>query len=45
MTPAAGEDVVFWRAREGVAEFAVLWDGVEVGRCPVSAGSCEVAIP
>lgn len=45
MTPAAGEDVVFWRAREGVAEFAVLWDGVEVARCAVSAASCEVTIP
>lgn len=45
MTPAANEDVVFWRAREGITEFAVLWDGVEAGRCAIAAGSCEVAIP
>jgi serine/threonine protein kinase len=45
MTPDASEDIVFWRAREGVTEFAVFWDGAEVGRCAIGAGSCEVAIP
>jgi hypothetical protein len=45
MTPAAGEDIVFWRAREGVEEFAVYWDGIEVGRCAIAAGSCEAPIP
>lgn len=45
MTPEANEDITFWRAREGITHFAVFWDGVEVGRCEIAAGLCEVAIP
>ncbi|MDT8305961.1 MAG: serine/threonine-protein kinase [Anaerolineae bacterium] len=45
MTPEANEDITFWRAREGITHFAVFWDGVEVGRCEIAAGFCEVTIP
>jgi tRNA A-37 threonylcarbamoyl transferase component Bud32 len=44
MTPEAGEDIVFWRARDGITHFAVFWDGLEVGRCEIAAGLCEVPI-
>jgi tRNA A-37 threonylcarbamoyl transferase component Bud32 len=45
MTPEASEEITFWRARDGITQFAVYWDGVEVGRCEIAAGACEVPIP
>ncbi len=42
---------LFWRASESVAAFRVIWDDVEVGRCPAVATTartqttCEVRIP
>lgn len=36
---------IFWTASENSGQFLVLWKGVEVGRCEVSAGVCEVRVP
>lgn len=38
-------DLVFWVEREGVTQFRVLWNGQEVARCAISAGSCEAYVP
>jgi len=38
----------FWRAASGVSGFRVLWNDVEVARCPVPASTnniCDVRIP
>ncbi|MBA3868653.1 MAG: toll/interleukin-1 receptor domain-containing protein [Anaerolineae bacterium] len=37
----------FWRTASGGSTFRVLWNDVEVARCPVQAGSntCDVKIP
>jgi tRNA A-37 threonylcarbamoyl transferase component Bud32 len=45
ITPEAGEEITFWRARDDITQFAVYWDDVEVGRCEIAAGACEVPIP
>lgn len=53
VTPEQDGDVVFWTARPGVAAFRVVWQGQEVGRCPVNgsgdgsanANQCEVYLP
>lgn len=49
VTPEQDADNVFWTARPGVAAFRVLWQGQEVGRCPVNgsgdANQCEVYLP
>jgi serine/threonine protein kinase len=45
LTPQAGEDDVFWTGHEGTAEFRVLWNDQEVGRCPLSGGECQVTLP
>jgi hypothetical protein len=45
LTPQAGENDIFWTGREGAAEFRVLWNDQEVGRCPMESGECEVALP
>ena len=39
------DSLVFWTARDGVQQFRVLWQGEEVGRCAIDAGSCEVTLP
>jgi serine/threonine protein kinase len=39
----AGE--VFWLPRDGAAQFRVLWQGQEVGRCALDTQACEVRIP
>ncbi|PKN93348.1 MAG: hypothetical protein CVU44_10690 [Chloroflexi bacterium HGW-Chloroflexi-6] len=36
---------VFWTVNPASEEFRVLWQGEEVGRCQIAAGSCEVYIP
>ncbi len=45
MTPDSGEEITFWRPREGITHFAVYWAGTEMGRCEIGAGVCEVPIP
>jgi hypothetical protein len=37
----------FWRTASGGSTFRVLWNDVEVARCPVQAGSmtCDIKIP
>lgn len=45
VTPTYTGDETFWLARPGVAEFRVLWNGTEVGRCPLGENSCVVFIP
>jgi serine/threonine protein kinase len=36
---------VFWRLRDGITQFRVLWDNQETSRCEISAGTCEVYLP
>jgi serine/threonine protein kinase len=46
VTPQQGDEMIFWQARDGlVAGFRVVFDGQEVARCVVSAGSCEAFLP
>lgn len=45
ITPEQDGDIVFWTQRPGVAAFRVVWQGQEVGRCPINAGPCEVYLP
>jgi serine/threonine protein kinase len=45
VTAPRDSDLVFWLTRDDVAQFRVLWDGQEIGRCEVSAGACEVFAP
>jgi hypothetical protein len=49
VTPEQDADVVFWTARPGVSAFRVVWQGQEVGRCPVNGSGdttqCEVYLP
>jgi serine/threonine protein kinase len=46
-TPTEEEEFLFWRsegeASDAAWEFRVLWNGVEVGRCQISEGYCEVS--
>lgn len=44
LVPAAQQ---FWRSSSGAAQFRVMWEGVEIGRCPVADGTteCEVRLP
>jgi serine/threonine-protein kinase len=39
------DSLVFWTQREGVEQFRVLWQGEEVGQCPIDVQSCEVTLP
>lgn len=39
--PSPADPVIFWNN----ASIRVLWDGTEIGRCPVSAGSCTLNLP
>lgn len=39
--PSASDPVIFWNN----AGIRVLWGGTEIGRCPVSAGSCTLNLP
>ena len=42
----AGDDsTIFWVARDGMTHFRVLWDGVEVARCEIAAGTCSGFVP
>ncbi len=45
VTPARDGVEIFWRERDGAVAFQVLWDGQEVGRCPLAPDSCTVYIP
>ncbi|MCI0709805.1 MAG: hypothetical protein L0154_06540 [Chloroflexi bacterium] len=45
LTPQRSNSGNFWLAREGIAEFRVLYDEVEIGRCPVGSGTCDVYVP
>ena len=45
VTLLASDDQVFWTTRDNIAQFRVLWDGQEVGRCAVTDQTCEVRIP
>ncbi len=44
-TLASDSDLIFWTPQANSHEFRVLWEGQEVGRCQISANSCEVFIP
>ncbi len=41
----SGSSLDFWTPQEGSAQFRVLWNGEEIGRCTISAGECEVFAP
>jgi hypothetical protein len=43
--PSRTSPDVFWRARDEVSQFRVLYNGTEAGRCEIAAGHCEVLIP
>jgi len=40
-TPTLDQDFLFWRSGEDSREFRVLWNGEEIGRCQIEAGTCE----
>lgn len=40
-TPTLDQDFLFWRSGEDSQEFRVLWNGEEIGRCQIDAGTCE----
>ncbi|MDX9991483.1 MAG: hypothetical protein RBS68_05480, partial [Anaerolineales bacterium] len=42
---ARESEYIFWTAQPESQQFRVLWQGEEVGRCQIGAGSCEVFIP
>ena len=42
---ATNADAIFWTAQENSAEFRVLWTGIEVGRCEIAEGMCELLMP
>lgn len=41
----SGKSLDFWTPQEGSTQFRVLWNGQEIGRCEISAGTCEVYAP
>jgi serine/threonine protein kinase len=43
--PPLSRDYLFWIEDGKSKEFRVLWDGLEVGRCKIIKGSCEVYLP
>jgi hypothetical protein len=45
ITPGQNSDMVFWTQRPGVAQFRVLWQGQEIGRCELDANKCEAYLP
>lgn len=45
LTLQQSSNEVFWVAGGGASQFRVLWEGQEVGRCPLSTQFCEVRIP
>ena len=48
-TPVHNDSTVFWTAQDGSHQFRVLWredaKDIEVARCEISAGTCEVFFP
>jgi hypothetical protein len=44
-TPTRDDAMVFWTTVPNSTEFRATWDGVEVARCPVGSGVCEVWLP
>ena len=44
-TPTRDDPVIFWTVQAGSTQFRVLWRDVEVGRCEIDAGTCEVYLP
>lgn len=40
-----GMSLDFWTSQAGSTQFRVLWNGAEIGRCEIAAGSCEVFLP
>jgi len=40
-----GEDYIFWTQEGGSKEFRVLWNDVEVARCEIDEGFCEIYLP
>lgn len=39
------EEYDFWIKQQGSKEFRVLWNGVEVARCEIDEGFCEIYLP
>ena len=35
---------IFWLPQNGATQFAVLWDGAEIARCPLADGACQVNV-
>ncbi len=44
-TPKVDQKEAFFVPRDGVSEFVVTYDGIEIGRCAIAAGGCEVTLP
>jgi serine/threonine protein kinase len=40
-----GEDTIFWTDEGGSKVFRVLWQDVEVARCEIDKGYCEIYLP
>jgi hypothetical protein len=38
-------EVIFWTAHTNSEQFRVLWQDLEVGRCDIASGSCELRVP
>lgn len=45
LTPQDHYTTIFWRDRTNVTAFRVLWQEVEIGRCDVGRGECNVYVP
>ncbi len=43
--PRKDSGYLFWPAQPGSTHFRVLWNEVEVGRCEIAKGLCEVTLP
>jgi hypothetical protein len=47
ITPSPSDERIFWAEQavtDGAVAFAVFWDGVEIARCPINIGACDVRV-
>jgi hypothetical protein len=45
ITPEESDLDIFWLPKDNVSQFRVIMGGVEIGRCQIENGQCEVLIP
>jgi hypothetical protein len=47
ITPSPSDERIFWAEQavaDGAVAFAVFWDDVEIARCPIAIGACDVRV-